>query len=120
MVRRTPARQQARDRLYTAERLQVRRRRREKVPIADRQPILRPVRPNELWSADFVFDRTADGRVLKGLTIVDDAMTEAVATMPARSIGGLDVTRLLDRLAVDRGLPTVLGTDNALEFCGRT
>ena len=28
---------------------------------------------------DFVFDRTADGRVLKCLTIVDDATHEAVA-----------------------------------------
>ena len=28
---------------------------------------------------DFVFDRTAEGRVLKALTIVDDATHEAVA-----------------------------------------
>jgi putative transposase len=107
------------DRLYTAERLQVRRRRRKKVPVADRQPIARPVRPNDVWSADFVFDRTADGRVLKCLTIVDDATTEAVAPIPARSIGGLGVTRALDRLAVERGLPMILRTDNGLECCGR-
>jgi transposase InsO family protein len=107
------------DRLYVAERLQVRRRRRKKVPVADRQPLVRPTRPNEVWSADFVFDRTADGRVLKCLAIVDDATTEAVATVPGRSLGGPAVTRVLDRLAVERGLPTVLRTDNALEFCGR-
>ena len=106
-------------RLYVAERLQVRRRRRKKVPAADRQPLVRPTRPNEVWSADFVFDRTADGRVLKCLAIVDDATTEAVATVPARSISGLGVSRVLDRLAVERGLPTILRTDNALEFCGR-
>jgi transposase InsO family protein len=107
------------ERLYVEERLQVRRRRRKKVPIADRQPIARPDRPNDVWSADFVFDRTADGRVLKCLTIVDDATTEAVATVPVRSMSGLGVTRVLDRLAVERGLPAVLRTDNALEFCGR-
>jgi transposase InsO family protein len=106
-------------RLYVDARLQVRRRRRKKVPIADRQPLIRPTRPNEVWSADFVFDRTADGRVLKCLAIVDDATTEAVATVPARSISGLGVSRVLDRLAIERGLPTVLRTDNALEFCGR-
>lgn len=108
------------ERLYVAERLQVRRRRRKKVPVADRQPLLRPTRPNEVWSADFVFDRTAEGRVLKCLTIVDDATTEAVAVVPARALGGLPVTQILNRLAVDRGLPQVLRTDNALEFCGRT
>ena len=107
------------DRLYAEERLQVRRRRRKKVPVADRQPLVRPTRPNEVWSADFVFDRTADGRVLKCLAIVDDATTEAVATVPGRSLGGPAVTRVLDRLAVERGLPAVLRTDNALEFCGR-
>ena len=53
-------------------------------------------RPNEVWSADFVFDRTAEGRVLKCLTIVDDATTEAVAIVPARALGGLPVTRVLD------------------------
>ena len=107
------------DRIYTAERLQIRRRRRKKVPVADRQPLLRPQRPNAVWSADFVFDRTAEGRVLKCLAMVDDATTEAVAIVPARALGGLAVTRVLDRLAGERGLPAVLRTDNALEFCGR-
>jgi transposase InsO family protein len=106
------------DRLYAAARVQVRRRRRRKVPLADRQPLLRPQRPNEVWSADFVFDRTAEGRVLKCLTIVDDATTEAVAVVPARAIGGLVVTRVPEALAATRGLPQVLRTDNGLELCG--
>jgi putative transposase len=107
------------DRLYREGRLQLRRRRRKKVPVADRQPLVRPQAPNDVWSADFVFDRTAEGRVLKCLTIVDDATTEAVAIVPARAIGGLGVSRTFDRLAVERGLPRVLRTDNGLEFCGR-
>lgn len=106
-------------RLYVEARLQIRRRRRKKVPVADRQPLVRPTAPNEVWSADFVFDRTAEGRVLKCLTIVDDATAEAVAVLPARAIGGLAVTRALDRLAATRGLPRVLRTDNGLEFCGK-
>jgi putative transposase len=107
------------DRLYAEARLQLKRRRRKKVPVADRQPLLRPVAPNEVWSADFVFDRTAEGRVLKCLTIVDDATTEAVAVVPARALGGLPVTRVLEQLAASRGLPQVLRTDNGPEFCGR-
>lgn len=106
-------------RLYVEERLQIRRRRRKKVPVADRQPLVKPTAPNDVWSADFVFDRTAEGRVLKCLAIVDDATTEAVAIIPARALGGLAVTRVLDRLAATRGLPRVLRTDNGLEFCGR-
>ena len=71
------------DRLYAEARLQVKRRRRKKVPVVDRQPLVRPQAPNEVWSADFVFDRTGEGRVRKCLTIVDDATTEAVAIVPA-------------------------------------
>jgi transposase InsO family protein len=107
------------DRLYAEARLQVKRRRRKKVPVIDRQPLLRPQRRNEVWSADFVFDRTAEGRVLKCPTIVDDATTEAVAIVPARALGGLPVTRVLEQLAATRGLPQVLRTDNGPEFCGR-
>jgi putative transposase len=107
------------DRLYAAARLQLKRRRRKKVPHADRQPLVRPQGRNEVWSADFVFDRTAEGRVLKCLTVVDDATTEAVAIVPARALGGLPVTRVFDRLAVERGLPRILRTDNGKEFCGR-
>ena len=107
------------ERLYTEAGLQVRRRRRKKIPVADRQPLIRPQAPNEVWSADFVFDRPADGRVVKCLTVVDDATTEAVAIVPARTLGGLPVTRVLDRLAFERGLPRVLRTDNGKEFCGR-
>jgi hypothetical protein len=78
----------------------VKRRWRKKVPAADRQPLVRPQWPNEVWSPDFVFDRTAEGRVLKSLIIVDDSSTEAVAAVPARALGGLAVTRILDRLAI--------------------
>ena len=84
------------DRLYAEARLQVKRRRRKKVPVQDRQPLLRPQHRNEVWSADFIFDRTAEGRVLKCLTIVDDATTEAIAIVPARALGGRPVTRVLE------------------------
>lgn len=68
---------------------------------------------------DFVFDRTAEGRVIKNLTIVDDATHEAVAIVPDRAIDGLSLTRILDHLALQRGLPSALRTDNGKEFCGR-
>ena len=106
------------ERLYTEETLQLRRRKRKKVPLGDRQPLLRPDRADQVWSMDFVFDRSADGRVIKCLTIVDDATHESVAVKPERAIGGLTVTRLLDALAITRGLPQVIRTDNGKEFCG--
>ena len=107
------------ERLYTEAKLQVRRRKRKKVPVTERQPLTRPATANEVWSMDFVFDRSADGRVIKNLTIVDDATHESVAIRPEHAISGLGVTRILDRLAKTRGLPRIIRTDNGKEFCGR-
>lgn len=107
------------ERLYAEAGLQVRKRRRKKVPVSDRQPLGRPMAANQVWSMDFVFDRTAEGRVIKCLTIVDDATHEAVAVVPERAISGHALTRILDRLAVQRGLPQAIRTDNGKEFCGR-
>jgi putative transposase len=107
------------DRLYALAKLQVRRRKRKKVPMFERQPLVQPRTANEVWSMDFVFDRTAEGRVIKCLTIVDDATHESVAIVPERAIGGHPLTRILDQLRVTRGLPQVIRTDNGKEFCGR-
>lgn len=107
------------ERLYAEAKLQVRRRKRKKGPMGERQPLVRPERANEVWSMDFVFDRTADGRALKCLTIVDDATHESVAIVPERAIGGQHLTRILDRLRQQRGLPKTIRTDNGKELCGR-
>jgi len=105
------------ERLYQEAKLQVRRRKRKKVLLGERQPLLRPTAANQVWSMDFVFDRTADGRVIKCLTIVDDATHEAVAIEVERAISALMLTRVLDRLAQSRSLPKVIRTDNGKEFC---
>ena len=107
------------ERLYAEADLQVRRRKRKKVPMIDRQPLNRPDAANKVWSMDFVFDRSADGRVIKCLTIVDDATHESVAIVPERAMGGLTLIRILNRLAITRGLPRMIRTDNGREFCGR-
>jgi hypothetical protein len=67
----------------------------------------------------FVFERTAGGRVSKCLTIVDDATHEAVAIEIERAISGIGVTRVMDRLAVTRGLPKIIRSDDGKEFCGK-
>lgn len=107
------------DRLYALEKLQLKKRRRKKVPLADRQPLLRPTAAGQVWSMDFIFDRIAGGRVLKCLVIVDDATTECIALEVDHAMSGHYVTRLLDRISLERDLPQVIRTDNGPEFIGR-
>ena len=114
-----PANHKRVERLYRLEGLQVRRRRRKKIPVTDRQPLIRPASANEVWSMDFVFDRVATGRVIKCLVVVDDATHEAVAITPEHSIGGDHLARLLDAICVQRGKPSIVRSDNGKEFTGK-
>jgi transposase InsO family protein len=108
------------ERIYGLEKLHIRRRRRKKIPVTERQPLIRPAKANELWSIDFVFDRVASGRVLKCLTVVDDATHEAVAVVPEHAIGGEHLIRIMDGICSQRGTPAMIRSDNGKEFTGRS
>jgi putative transposase len=107
------------ERLYGLEKLRIRRRRRKKIPVWQRQPLVRPGQANEMWSVDFVFDWIASGRTLKCLVIVDDATHEAVAVVPEHAIGGDHLTRILDQICSLRGRPQLIRSDNGKEFTGK-
>lgn len=107
-------------RLYRAEGLMVRRRRRKRVAVGPRIVQVPPTRPNQRWSMDFMRDTLADGRAFRTLNIVDDATRECLAIEVDRSLPGARVARVLDRLALTRGLPGQIVVDNGPEFAGRT
>lgn len=107
------------DRLYAQAGLQVKKRKRKKISLAERHPLERPLAANQVWSMDSAFDRKAERRGIKKLTVVDDATHEAVAIVPERAMGGNQLVRILDQLAFTRGLPKAIRTDNGKEFCSR-
>jgi putative transposase len=80
-------------RLYQAQGLAVRRRRRKRV-AGVRTPIV-PTRPNERWSMDFVTDALGTGRSFRVLTIVDDRTRECLALEPDTSLPGSRVVEIL-------------------------
>lgn len=107
------------ERLYRIEGLSLHRRRRKK-----RVRHLRVVREaprglNKRWSMDFVTDSLLNGRRFRALTIVDEFSRECPVIEADFSLTGLRVTRVLERLAVTRGLPEVIQVDNGPEFAGR-
>ena len=107
------------ERLYRLEQLHIRRRRRKKIPLSERQSLIRPGAANEVWSMDFVIDRVACGLTIKCLAVVDDATHEAVAIVPEHTIGSDHLTRIFDDICAQRGTPSVIRTDNGPEFIGR-
>ena len=85
-------------RLYRCEGLMVRRRLRKRIAAGKRVPLPPPSRVNERWSLDFVSDQLADGRVFRTLNIVDDFTRECGAIEVDRSLPGLRVVRVLERV----------------------
>ena len=76
----------------------------------------RAERPSHVWSYDFVFDRTADGRPVRILAIVDEYTRECLSLDVARRLRSDDVLARLAQLFVERGPPTFLRSDNGPEF----
>jgi transposase InsO family protein len=77
----------------------------------------RPARfKNDVWTYDFVADRTADGRPLRWLTLVDEYTKECLALYVAGSVTGVDVRRVLARVIGRRGAPRSIRSDNGSEF----
>jgi putative transposase len=106
-------------RVYREEGLTVRRRLRRRLTSMARRPLAIAIEANERWSMDFVADTLVDGRSFRTLTIVDDFTRECPAIEVDTSLPGLRVTRVLERLAQERGLPRKIVVDNGTEFTSR-
>lgn len=104
-------------RLYKALGLNLRRKRpRRRKAAAHRLERLVAQRPNACWSMDFVADALFDGRRFRALTVVDNFTKECLAIEVAAQLRSEDVVRVMERLRLQRGLPTRIQTDNGSEF----
>jgi putative transposase len=106
-------------RLYREEGLAMRIRQRRRIRWSG--VVVKPAasQPNERWSMDFVSDCVSSGKVIRMLTIVDDCTRECPVIEVDTSLGRLRVRRVLDRMAIERGLPEAIVVDNGPEFRGR-
>jgi putative transposase len=71
---------------------------------------------NDVWTCDFIHDRTAEGGSLKWLTLVDEYTRECLVLHAAGSLTGADVRRIMARVIGHRGAPTRIRSDNGSEF----
>src|SRR5580693_3236932 len=103
-------------RLYTEERLQVRRRGGRKRALGTRAPMTMPQGPNQRWSLDFASDTLSDGRRFRILAAVDDFTRECLCLVADTSLSGVRVARGLDAIIAVRGRPTMCVSDNGTEL----
>jgi transposase InsO family protein len=73
-----------------------------------------------VWSYDFVYDRTRDGRGFRMLTILDEYSRECLAIDVGRKITHDAVMHRLTDLFFRRGIPEHIRSDNGSEFSGKS
>jgi putative transposase len=105
-------------RLYAEEGLAVRRRRRKRL-VRERVNDVQLIRANQEWAMDFIVDGLANGRMVRILSVVDAFTRECLALEADTSLGSGRVTRALDRLIEERGLPENVRSDNVLTQEGK-
>jgi len=71
---------------------------------------------NIRWSMDFVSDKTRHGSNIRVLTVIDEVTRECLALEVDSSITGRKVAAVLNRIAIFRGMPQEILTDNGSEF----
>jgi transposase InsO family protein len=78
--------------------------------------VRRAVSPNHVWTYDFTFDETRDGRRLKFLVVIDEYTRQCLRIEVSRSMSAKTVVRILAELVQIHGEPGALRSDNGPEF----
>ena len=104
------------ERIYREEELLLRNRRKKKKLKLLRQKLPTPKWSDDVWAMDFIFDRLANGRQLKVLTMTDHFSKLIPDLLVRHSIRGVDVVAVLDRLGRAGRKPKAIVIDNGSEF----
>lgn len=103
-------------RVYTAMKLNIRRRAKKRLPERVKQPLYVPAVRNEVWSIDFMADSLVDGRRFRLFNVIDDFNRESLAIEIDTSLPARRVIRVLERLVAEKGHPSHIRCDNGPEF----
>lgn len=103
-------------RVYVMMGLNIRRRRKRRLPARAKTPHILPVHCNVTWSADFMHDTMINGKSFRTFNVIDDHNREALMITVDTSLSSRRIIRELDRLIEWRGAPEVLRVDNGPEF----
>jgi putative transposase len=105
-------------RLYKAQGLELRLKKRRKRLVVERACRIKAEAPNQRWSMDFMADRLEDGRRFRLLTLVDHFSRVSPVLAAGSSLTGRHVVEILEALPKDK-LPKVIQVDNGPEFISR-
>lgn len=76
-------------------------------------------RKDQVWSYDFLEDRTERGGRLRILCVMDEYTRESLAIRVERHLGSREIQETLGQLFLVRGCPEFIRSDNGPEFIAR-
>ena len=103
-------------RIYREEKLQVRRRGGRKRALGTKKPMVLPDGTNQRWILDFVSDALTYGRRFRIMAVVNDFSRENLVLVADTSLSGQRVSRKLDRVIAERGMPKSIVSDNGTKI----
>ncbi len=105
-------------RIYCEAGLRIRRRKR-KHSVREGKPLVARTSANQEWALDFAHDAVACGRAIRVLSVVDAYTRECLALEVDTSFASRRVTRVLEAIVAERGLPQAIRCDNGPELTSR-
>lgn len=105
-------------RIYRAAGLMIRRKKRKHC-VREGKPLVARTAANQEWALDFAHDAVACGRAIRVLSVVDAYTRECLALEVDTSFASRRVTRVLEQIAVERGVPQAIRCDNGPELTSR-
>ncbi len=103
-------------RVYKSIGMNLKRKRKRRLPARVKQPLEVPSSPNHTWSADFVSDSLITGRKFRAFNLIDDFNREILAIEIDTSLPAERIIRVLEKTIFWRGKPQRIRTDNGPEF----
>ena len=107
-------------RVYCELKLNLRVKRKQRIPPRTPEKLSIPNKSGEYWSMDFMSDSSHNQRRFRTFNVIDDFNREALGIDIAVSLPAGCITRYLDKLAEYHGYPLKVLLDNEPEFIGNT
>jgi putative transposase len=105
-------------RIYREAGLRIRRKKRKHC-VREGKPLLARTAANQEWALDFAHDAVACGRAIRVLSVVDAYTRECLALEVDTSFASPRVTRVLEHIVAERGVPQAIRCDNGPELTSR-
>jgi putative transposase len=103
-------------RIYCELKLNLRTKRKKRLPPREAKALVQPIKTNVCWSLDFMSDALVTGKRFRTVNVIDDFNREGLAIEIGFSLPAKRVTRWLDCVAAFRGYPSIIRVDNGPEY----